>query len=99
MFSFNLILSSDFLLKLSSFLQPQKEDDQNSEYVIETSRNDYRHRRSIDAGSQQKSSSTMTLLFNVEEYDIILVEKMDDVNCLALILNVNIKCHLSSYLQ
>lgn len=87
-FSFNLILSSDFLLKLSSFLQPQNGEIQSSEYHVETSRQDYRHRRSFDAGTHSGSSSTMTFLFMVEQYDIILVEKMDDVNCLALILNV-----------
>lgn len=30
----------------------------------------------------------MTILLHVEQPDIILVEKMDDINCLALILNV-----------
>lgn len=90
MFSFNLILSSEFLLKLSSFVQtPNEEIQETSEYVIETTRPNHRHARSIDAANQQAAAKTMTFLFNVEEYDIILVEKMDDVNCLALILNVN----------
>lgn len=31
----------------------------------------------------------MTVLINIEQPDIILVEAMDDINCLALILNVN----------
>lgn len=30
----------------------------------------------------------MTVLINIEQPDIILVEAMDDINCLALILNV-----------
>lgn len=30
----------------------------------------------------------MTVLLRVDQPDIILVEKMDDINCLALILNV-----------
>lgn len=89
-FSFNLILSSEFLLKLSSFVQtPNEEIQESNEHVIETSRHNHRHRRSSDAANQSVSK-VMTLLFNVEEYDVILVEKMDDVDCLALILNVNI---------
>lgn len=35
----------------------------------------------------------MTILINVEQPDIILVEAMDDINCLALILNVRIDFH------
>lgn len=31
----------------------------------------------------------MTVLLRVDQPDIILVEKMDDINCLALILNVS----------
>lgn len=37
----------------------------------------------------------MTVLLRVDQPDIILVEKLDDINCLALILNVNNLC--SSY--
>lgn len=33
-------------------------------------------------------SKQMTVLLRVDQPDIILVEKMDDINCLALILNV-----------
>lgn len=32
----------------------------------------------------------MTILLRVDQPDIILVEKMDDINCLALILNVSL---------
>lgn len=31
----------------------------------------------------------ITILINIEQPDIILVEAMDDINCLALILNVS----------
>lgn len=33
----------------------------------------------------------MTILINIEQPDIILVEAMDDINCLALILNVSFR--------
>lgn len=33
-------------------------------------------------------SKQITVLLRVDQPDIILVEKMDDINCLALILNV-----------
>lgn len=35
-------------------------------------------------------SKQMTVLLRVDQPDIILVEKLDDINCLALILNVNL---------
>lgn len=34
-------------------------------------------------------SKQMTVLLRVDQPDIILVEKLDDINCLALILNVS----------
>lgn len=51
-----------------------------------------RRRKSSVTGvhaAQQQEEKTITLALHIEEYDVILVEKMDDINCLALILNVN----------
>lgn len=45
----------------------------------------------------------ITVLINIEQPDIILVEAMDDINCLALILNVgfvvffHFKCNMEVY--
>lgn len=100
-FSFNLILSVDFLMKLSSFLQPPSDDEhsqiiQNSaDYAMEQSIRDSetRRRRSSNQHSQgnvQEAPKKAVFAIHIEEYDIILVEKMDDINCLALILNVSI---------
>lgn len=90
MFSFNLILSMDFLMKLSSFLQPT-----GSTAAAATSVDAYdvreveARRRKSSAGvqSQPETVKTITLALHIEEYDVILVEKMDDIDCLALILN------------
>lgn len=41
------------------------------------------------ADNAVESNKKITILINVEQPDIILVEKMDDINCLALILNVS----------
>lgn len=45
----------------------------------------------VDAAPAQQSdpNKKMTVLINIEQPDIILVEDMNDINCLALILNVS----------
>jgi vacuolar protein sorting-associated protein 13A/C len=100
-FSFNLILSMDFLMKLSGFLQPEG-NAANSPGQISTDAStapaattyeveSVRRRRSSFSGAQQQQQQTekkAVFAIHIEEYDVILVEKMDDINCLALILNV-----------
>jgi vacuolar protein sorting-associated protein 13A/C len=92
-FSFNLILSMDFLMKLSSFLQPEGNvaTPQNAaDIALETKELEMRRRKSsVGVQPQQEAEKTITLALHIEEYDVILVEKMDDINCLALILNVS----------
>lgn len=56
---------------------------------MEPTRPDYRRKRSEVGNLPQNQTKTLTLTLHVEEYDIVLTEKMDDVNCLALILNVS----------
>lgn len=100
-FSFNLILSMDFLMKLSGFLQP--EGSINAAGPISTDAtavvtptyeqqkdSETRRRKSSFSGAlapQQEKKAVFAI--HIEEYDVILVEKMDDINCLALILNVS----------
>ncbi|XP_070507341.1 intermembrane lipid transfer protein Vps13 isoform X3 [Chironomus tepperi] len=93
-FSFNLILSMDFLLKLSSFLQPQEsltnEDDVMIEQRDYDSTSAVRRRKSSFSGvnaHQKEVEKKAEFAIYIQQYDIILVEKMDDINCLALILN------------
>lgn len=91
-FSFNLILSMDFLMKLSSFLQPEGGNASSTPAEIEAKEVEVaRRRKSSVSGVQaaQQAEKTITLALHIEEYDVILVEKMDDINCLALILNVS----------
>jgi vacuolar protein sorting-associated protein 13A/C len=106
-FSFNLILSVDFLMKLSGFLQPPaaaatSEDDDNELEMIQedfafeqqsTKGSEARKARSVQRqqsqGQEQEATKKAIFAIHIEEYDIILVEKMDDINCLALILNVS----------
>lgn len=107
-FSFNLILSMDFLMKLSTFLQPPNDDGDDSQiiqnsadYALEEQQNnareyELRRRRSSfrrQQSQEQEVAAAKKAVFaiHIEEYDIILVEKMDDINCLALILNVSNK--------
>lgn len=97
-FSFNLILSMDFLLKLSSFLQPQESllNEELQDVMIDQREYDVssaaRRRKSSFSGvnSRQKEvEKKAEFAIYIQEYDVILVEKMDDINCLALILNVS----------
>lgn len=93
-FSFNLIISVDFLLKLSSFLQPggANQPMNSADIAMEAKDAEIRRRKSSVSALQTQAAGekTMTLALHIEEYDVILVEKMDDINCLALILNVRI---------
>lgn len=45
----------------------------------------------VDVAPPQQSdpNKKITVLINIEQPDIILVEDMNDINCLALILNVS----------
>lgn len=98
-FSFNLILSMDYLMKLSAFLQPMQNSTQNSaDIALEQREVEAKSRRkSSFSGAQQAQQQEIekkaVFAIHIEEYDIILVEKMDDINCLALILNVSCACH------
>jgi vacuolar protein sorting-associated protein 13A/C len=83
----------DFLLKLSSFVQPEVSSTSTNavDVALEAKEVETRRRKSSVSGTQaQDAVKTITLALHIEEYDVILVEKMDDINCLALILNVRI---------
>lgn len=81
-------------MKLSAFIQPEPASvSQNSvDIALEAKEPDAgRRRKSSISGVQAQNDGvkTITLALHIEEYDVILVEKMDDINCLALILNVS----------
>uniref|UniRef100_A0A182SWQ1 VPS13-like middle region domain-containing protein n=1 Tax=Anopheles maculatus TaxID=74869 RepID=A0A182SWQ1_9DIPT len=87
--SFNLILSVDFLLKLQQFLQPEELTEQKALQAAEVEQSERMRRASTSAGAatQQQEAGQITVILKIEQPDIILVEKMDDINCYALILN------------
>lgn len=80
-------------MKLSSFIQPETTNvPLNSvDIALEAKEVESKRRKSSVSGTQvsQDAEKTMKLTLHIEEYDVILVEKMDDINCLALILNVS----------
>lgn len=83
----------DFLLKLSSFLQPPTAASTATsvDAMLEAKETEIKRRKSSVSGVQaQEAPKMITLALHIEEYDVILVEKMDDINCLALIMNVSI---------
>ncbi|XP_065079310.1 intermembrane lipid transfer protein Vps13 isoform X3 [Ochlerotatus camptorhynchus] len=92
--SFNLILSVDFLLKLQQFLQPEELVEQKAIQAAEEQAR--RERKSSTSVSPVEKSETgqMTVIIKIEQPDIILVEKMDDINCHALILNNEISLNV-----
>lgn len=91
---FDLILSLDFLLKISSFFQVQAAASTTS---IQSSKiNENRspvHQVVVvkppTPTAPAEPAKRMTIILNVEQPEIILVEAMDDINCHALILNVS----------
>ena len=79
-------------MKLSSFLNPGGNVGQSSEAAFEVKEVEAARRRKSSVSGVQaiQAEKTIKLTLHIEEYDVILVEKMDDINCLALILNVNL---------
>uniref|UniRef100_A0A2M4CVW7 Putative vacuolar protein n=1 Tax=Anopheles darlingi TaxID=43151 RepID=A0A2M4CVW7_ANODA len=85
--SFTLILSAEFLLKIQQFLQP---DELNNRKPINDTDQIERCRRpstSAQTYNAMQNTGQFTVKVKIEQPDIILVEKMDDINCYALILN------------
>lgn len=92
--SFDLILSLEFLLKIAQFLTLPEDVTTPPKPVapptcVSASKSKTETAIAIVA-AEAESSKKITVLLNVEQPDIILVEKMDDINCLALILNTQI---------
>ncbi|XP_055592823.1 intermembrane lipid transfer protein Vps13-like [Uranotaenia lowii] len=92
--SFNLILSVDFLLKLQLFLQPEELVEQKALQAAEEQARRERKTSGAYAQMDKTETSQMTIILKIEQPDIILVEKMDDINCYALILNNEISLNV-----
>lgn len=96
MSSFDLILSLEFLLKIAQFVSVPENADNPTPAVTATAQQTASKQVAkpiaipIVAAEPVNSNKKITVLINVEQPDIILVEKMDDINCLALILNTQI---------
>lgn len=78
----------DFLMKLSSFLEPGNAFPNASENILAKNEAEIKKRKT-SVQVEQDRKKKITLKLHIHEYDIILVEKMDDANCFALILNVS----------
>lgn len=97
--SFDLILSLEFLLKIAQFVAIPEEATEptiteKQVVVVSTTsgKTVTKPQGTATAAAVElvESSKKITVLINVEQPDIILVEKMDDINCLALILNTQL---------
>jgi hypothetical protein len=86
------------MMRISSFLKIESKSDQDVITDVQVDnkiRSEVnRRKRSEIVNQHQKQSKTITLNFHVQEYDIVLVEKMDDIDCLTLILNVSLSYSL-----
>lgn len=88
--SFDLILSLEFLLKIAQFLTLPEDATPPKPAVTPASATAPKPKTESTiaiAPIEVESTKKITILLNVEQPDIILVERMDDINCLALILN------------
>ncbi|XP_039442815.1 intermembrane lipid transfer protein Vps13 isoform X7 [Culex pipiens pallens] len=92
--SFNLILSVDFLLKIQQFLQPEELVEQKALQAAEEQARRERKTSTSNVPAEKSEPGQMTVIIKIEQPDIILVEKMDDINCYALILNNEIQLNV-----
>lgn len=94
--SFDLILSLEYLLKIAQFVTVPEEASAEKPITTTTAAQSSaakqvaRPAAAPIAAELVDSNKKITVLINVEQPDIILVERMDDINCLALILNTQI---------
>uniref|UniRef100_A0A1L8DVL7 Putative vacuolar protein n=1 Tax=Nyssomyia neivai TaxID=330878 RepID=A0A1L8DVL7_9DIPT len=84
---FDLIISMDYIMKLMNFLNAATSEkvvvnDPKKLDVPKTPRD-----TQITSPAPSTQTNKMTIIVAIEQPDIILVEKMDDINCHALILN------------
>uniref|UniRef100_A0A182FL84 Vacuolar protein sorting-associated protein 13 n=1 Tax=Anopheles albimanus TaxID=7167 RepID=A0A182FL84_ANOAL len=96
--SFTLILSAEFLLKIQQFLQPEELINRKPINATDTEQIERCRRSSTSAQTYNAMQNTgqLTVKVKIEQPDIILVEKMDDINCYALILNNEIFLNVRS---
>ncbi|GAB0096265.1 Vacuolar protein sorting-associated protein 13 [Sergentomyia squamirostris] len=85
---FDLIISMDYIMKLMNFLSVQSASTDSK--PIDTKKLETttpKTPRENQVPPPTPTNSKITLIVAIEQPDIILVEKMDDINCHALILN------------
>ncbi|KAF2903862.1 hypothetical protein ILUMI_02321 [Ignelater luminosus] len=93
-YSFTLILSVDYLLKIADFftgMQPSEEASKAQKARSASSIKDTSSSRtSAKSAAITEKESTMTVNLRIEKPDIVLVEHMDNIDANALILNTEI---------
>uniref|UniRef100_A0A6B2EM79 Putative vacuolar protein n=1 Tax=Phlebotomus kandelakii TaxID=1109342 RepID=A0A6B2EM79_9DIPT len=86
---FDLIISMDYIMRLMTFLNPPSS--QNEKAVPDPKKLEMTTpktpKESQAAAIPANQNTKITVNFTIEQPDVILVEKMDDINCHALILN------------
>lgn len=90
MYSFTLILSVDYLLRIADFFtsgQPKAEEPK-----VAARTNKQLSSRLKSSQVVQEKQMQMTINMKIEKPDIILVEHMDNIDTNALILNVSTYC-------
>lgn len=91
-YSFTLILSVDYLMKIANFLTiPQEESPQYVAPQKTASKTGAKSTISAATSELEERETQITLNFKVEKPDIVLVEHMDSLDTQALILNVSFK--------
>lgn len=88
-YSFTLILSVDYLLKIADFLKIDEEGSEVTKVSVPQSKTINATAAKVQAVAAQETQQ-ITLNLKIEKPDIILVEHMDNIDTKALILNVSI---------
>lgn len=90
-YSFTLILSVDYLLKIADFLKIDEEGSEATKVSVPQTKSINATAAKVQAVAAQEvqSNQQITLNLKIEKPDIILVEHMDNIDTKALILNVS----------
>lgn len=90
-YSFNLILSMDFLMKVSDFFTKALPTAPDQKQPMHSKSMKSIQTKSLSSTSSGDVPANMTVNMKIEQPDIILVEHIDNIDANALILNVNLK--------
>lgn len=92
-FSFSIIVSLDYLIKVKDFfnagLQPSQQPTQQSTQKTQLEQT---AKKKVNQPTPAQPDTMMTINLHIEKPDIILLEDMDDIDSNCIVLNVSCVC-------